>query len=146
MLSLIIALLASAGALAFALVVARQIVAEDEGDDTMKEIALAIQEGASAFLQREYTFLAVFVVVVTIVLAIFIDYDVLDRFGDQARQPHGCTPHGLLLRHRRHRVGDGGLRRYADCRASQRPHRREGTRSASTRHCGSPSPPASSWA
>jgi K(+)-stimulated pyrophosphate-energized sodium pump len=84
MLSLLIAILASAGALVFALVVARSIIAEDEGDDTMKTIATAIQEGASAFLQREYTFLAGFVVVVAIVLTVFIDYDVLDRFGEQA--------------------------------------------------------------
>ncbi len=84
MLSLIIALAASAAALVFALYVARTIIAEDEGDDTMKEIAYAIQEGASAFLKREYTFLAAFVVVVTLVLAIFIDYDILNRFGEQA--------------------------------------------------------------
>jgi K(+)-stimulated pyrophosphate-energized sodium pump len=84
MLSLIIALLASAVALVFALVVAKSIVKEDEGDDTMKAIAVAIQEGASAFLRREYTFLAGFVVVVAIILTVFIDYDVLDRFGEQA--------------------------------------------------------------
>jgi len=49
MLSLIIALLASIAALAFALAVARTIIAEDEGDDTMRTIATAIQEGAMPF-------------------------------------------------------------------------------------------------
>jgi K(+)-stimulated pyrophosphate-energized sodium pump len=84
MLSLIIALLASIAALVFAMAVAKSIVKEDEGDDTMKGIAVAIQEGANAFLRREYTFLAGFVVVVTIILALFIDYDILNRFGEQA--------------------------------------------------------------
>ena len=60
--ALIIALVASLGALGFAMYVARGVIAEDQGDDTMKSIALAIQEGASAFLKREYTFLAAFVV------------------------------------------------------------------------------------
>ncbi len=80
---LIVALVASFGALSFAFVVAQMILKEDEGDDVMKEIAVAIQEGASAFLRREYAFLAAFVVTVFVVLTIFIDYDVLDRFGDQ---------------------------------------------------------------
>src|SRR5690606_14873662 len=84
MVSLLIALAASIVALGFAMYVARTILAEEEGDDTMRGIAAAIQEGAGAFLRREYTFLAGFVVVVAIILAVFIDYDVLDRFGEQA--------------------------------------------------------------
>jgi K(+)-stimulated pyrophosphate-energized sodium pump len=84
MISIIIAVVAGLVALAFALAVSRMILAEDEGDETMRGIAHAIQEGASAFLRREYTYLAVFVVVVTLVLAIFVDYDVLGRFGEQA--------------------------------------------------------------
>ena len=78
--SLIIALVTAIVALLFAAFTARRVIAEDEGDETMRSIAKAIQEGASAFLRREYTFLGAFVIVVTIVLAIFIDYDVLDRF------------------------------------------------------------------
>ena len=77
---LIIALIASASALLFALAVSRRVLKEDEGNDEMRAIAVAIQEGATAFLRREYTFLLVFVAVVTAVLIIFIDYDILDRF------------------------------------------------------------------
>jgi K(+)-stimulated pyrophosphate-energized sodium pump len=37
------------------------------GNAKMQEIALAIQEGSRAFLQREYTWLAVFVAVTAVV-------------------------------------------------------------------------------
>jgi K(+)-stimulated pyrophosphate-energized sodium pump len=83
MLAIVIAVVAALVALAFALIVAQRVLKEDEGDDTMRAIAVAIQEGAGAFLRREYTFLAGFVVVVAIIIAVFIDFDVLDRFGEQ---------------------------------------------------------------
>jgi len=81
--NLLVALGAGVIALLFAAWTARRVLAEDEGTDTMKTIARAIQEGAAAFLRREYTFLSVFVVIVAVALAVFVDYDVLDRFGPQ---------------------------------------------------------------
>ncbi|MGD8543688.1 MAG: sodium-translocating pyrophosphatase, partial [Candidatus Bathyarchaeota archaeon] len=45
---------------------------QNSGTAKMQEIAEAIREGANAFLKREYMYLAVFVVVVAAVLAIFI--------------------------------------------------------------------------
>jgi K(+)-stimulated pyrophosphate-energized sodium pump len=45
---------------------------QNSGTAKMQEIAEAIREGANAFLKREYTYLAVFVVVVAAALAIFI--------------------------------------------------------------------------
>lgn len=60
-------------ALAFALYLATRIRSEDAGNERMKEIAAAIQEGAMAFLGREYRYLAVFVAVLFIVLAWQID-------------------------------------------------------------------------
>ncbi|MEJ5220882.1 MAG: sodium-translocating pyrophosphatase [Tepidiforma sp.] len=81
--NLLVALGAGVIALLFAAWTARRVLAEDEGTETMKQIARAIQEGAAAFLRREYTFLAVFVVIVAVALAVFVDYDVLDRFGPQ---------------------------------------------------------------
>ena len=80
---LILALVAGAAGLVFAVITARQLMTEDEGDETMRAIGVSIQEGAAAFLQREYTFLAGFVVVVTIVLAVFIDFDTLDKLPDE---------------------------------------------------------------
>jgi K(+)-stimulated pyrophosphate-energized sodium pump len=81
--NLLVALGAGVIALLFAAWTARRVLAEEEGTDTMKTIARAIQEGAAAFLRREYTFLSVFVVIVAVALAVFVDYDVLDRFGPQ---------------------------------------------------------------
>lgn len=69
--------------LIFAVVSARQLMTEDEGDETMRSIGVSIQEGAAAFLRREYSFLAGFVVVVTVVLTVFIDFDVLDKLPDK---------------------------------------------------------------
>ncbi|MYJ93705.1 MAG: sodium-translocating pyrophosphatase [Chloroflexi bacterium] len=78
---LIFAIIAAVLALLFAAVRVRDVLAEDEGNDLMKTIARAIQAGAATFLKREYTFLAGFVAVVFVVLLIFIDLDVLDKFG-----------------------------------------------------------------
>ena len=79
MIILYLAIAAGVVALIFALLLTLNILRQDEGDETVRFIGKAIQEGAKAFLTREYTVLAVFVVIVCIVLAIFIDYDVLGR-------------------------------------------------------------------
>ena len=62
----------AAGALAllFAFWKASWVSKQDPGDDTMKEIAKRIQEGAMAFLAREYKVLSIFVVVVAVLLAV----------------------------------------------------------------------------
>ena len=68
-------------ALLFALVTTRLVLKEDTGNDTMRAIAKLIQEGAAAFLRREYTFLAGFVALVAVLIAAFVDYDVTGKFG-----------------------------------------------------------------
>ena len=55
---LILAIVAGVIALAFAGYLAQRVLSADEGTDLMKEIGAAIQEGANAFLKREYTVLA----------------------------------------------------------------------------------------
>ena len=45
---------------------------QDSGTKRMREISDAIREGANAFLKREYTILAAFVVVVAVLLGIFL--------------------------------------------------------------------------
>ncbi|MCC5910300.1 MAG: sodium-translocating pyrophosphatase [Clostridiaceae bacterium] len=60
-------------ALIFAFVLTNRINAVDAGNERMKEIASYIQEGAMAFLTREYKSLAIFVVVLAVVLAIGIN-------------------------------------------------------------------------
>ena len=79
---LIFAVITAAVALAFALLRVRDVLAEDEGNDTMRRIGAAIQLGAATFLRREYTFLAAFVGVVFVILLVFVDLDVLDKFDD----------------------------------------------------------------
>ena len=63
-------------ALGFAAFLARQVVASDAGNDTMRTISLAIQEGATAFLRREYRALAIFTLVVAIVLGVALSVNV----------------------------------------------------------------------
>jgi K(+)-stimulated pyrophosphate-energized sodium pump len=50
----------------------RNVLSYDQGNDTMRNIAQAIQEGASAFLNREYRFLAIFVLVVAAAIYILL--------------------------------------------------------------------------
>ena len=66
-------LIASVLALGFVGYLASVILKESDGNQRMREIARAIQQGATAFLKREYIYLAVFTVVLVIILAIFID-------------------------------------------------------------------------
>jgi len=64
-------LIPAAGVLAllFALIKTAWVKKQDAGDDTMQTIAGHIQEGAMAFLGREYRVLAIFVIVVAVLLA-----------------------------------------------------------------------------
>jgi K(+)-stimulated pyrophosphate-energized sodium pump len=78
---LYLALGAGVLALLFAVVTTQRVLREDTGTETMRSIAALIQAGAAAFLRREYTFLAVFVVVVAAVIAIFVDLDVTGKFA-----------------------------------------------------------------
>ncbi len=63
----VVALIALA-ALAVAAVLVRQVLAADEGTEKMQEIAAAVQEGAAAYLTRQFRTLAVFAVIVFFVL------------------------------------------------------------------------------
>ncbi len=69
----------SIGAGVLALLVAaflfRVVTSRPVGGQAVQEIGALIQEGAMAFLRREYTILAAFVVVIFVVLALFIDYN-----------------------------------------------------------------------
>ncbi len=55
-------------ALAFAYYLVREVLAAGEGTEKMKEIARAIQEGASAYLKRQYRTLGIFLAILTIAL------------------------------------------------------------------------------
>jgi K(+)-stimulated pyrophosphate-energized sodium pump len=68
-------------ALVFAFITAQRVLREDTGTDTMRSIAALIQAGAAAFLRREYTFLAAFVAVVAVLVAVFVDFDITGKFA-----------------------------------------------------------------
>ena len=81
MIIFILAFAAAAIGLVFALLLALNILKQDKGNETVQFIGRAIQEGAMAFLSREYRLLAIFVVIIFVVLAALIDYDLLGRIG-----------------------------------------------------------------
>ena len=60
-------------ALLFAAYKAHYVQKADPGNERMQEIASAIAEGADAFLKSEYKILAIFIVVLFALIAIFID-------------------------------------------------------------------------
>ncbi|MGY1632591.1 sodium-translocating pyrophosphatase [Geodermatophilus sp. SYSU D01186] len=65
-----IVLAISIAALAFAAYLVRAVMAADQGTVTMRDIAKAVQEGAAAYLRRQFRTLAVFAVIVFLVLLV----------------------------------------------------------------------------
>ncbi|MBE2236401.1 MAG: sodium-translocating pyrophosphatase [Caldilineaceae bacterium] len=78
--SVVIALVLSLVGIGFVIYQMRRVLAEDQGNQTMREISHAIQVGAAAFLRREYTYLAGFVVVVALILGAFINWQTALNF------------------------------------------------------------------
>ncbi|HVE73955.1 MAG TPA: sodium-translocating pyrophosphatase [Mycobacteriales bacterium] len=74
-------LLTSLVALAFAGVFAREVLAAGQGTPKMIEIARAVQEGAAAYLRRQFRTLAVFAVVVFLLLFLLPAEDGSVRVG-----------------------------------------------------------------
>ena len=87
MLIFIIAIIAGLVALSFAGILTIYVLKQDEGNDKVKFIGKSIQDGAMAFLSREYRMLSVFVVAMFIVLAVFIDLDVLGKIEGEGTWP-----------------------------------------------------------
>jgi K(+)-stimulated pyrophosphate-energized sodium pump len=75
---------------------ARYVLTHDEGPELVRSTGRLIQQGAMAFLRREYTILAVFVAVVAALVTLLIDFNVLDndRIAQliEARQQFGAGP------------------------------------------------------
>lgn len=66
----LIATLSSIAALFWARKFYAEMMAADEGNDLMKEIAQSVRQGADAYLKQQYKWVAVFFVVVAVLLAI----------------------------------------------------------------------------
>jgi K(+)-stimulated pyrophosphate-energized sodium pump len=59
-------------AIVYGIVIGRWVLAKDAGTPRMQEIAAAVQEGASAYLRRQYTTIGIVGVAVLIVLFLFL--------------------------------------------------------------------------
>jgi K(+)-stimulated pyrophosphate-energized sodium pump len=68
------ALIAAIIAIVYGLVLAGSILKKSPGNDKMQSIAKAIQEGASAYLNKQYTTIAYIAIVLVIVLWIFLGW------------------------------------------------------------------------
>ncbi|GGY37276.1 sodium-translocating pyrophosphatase [Parvularcula lutaonensis] len=66
--SLMLVILAGLVAVAYGIVTTRQVMAAPAGNERMQEIASAIQEGASAYLTRQYTTITIVGVIVAVIL------------------------------------------------------------------------------
>jgi len=71
--SLIFALACAAAAILYGVVSIKWVLAKPTGNDRMREIAAAIQEGASAYLNRQYTTIGVVGVILFLVIFFALD-------------------------------------------------------------------------
>ncbi len=70
---LIFALLCAVAALAYGVISVKWILAQPQGNERMREIAGAIQEGANAYLNRQYTTISVVGMIILVILWIALD-------------------------------------------------------------------------
>jgi K(+)-stimulated pyrophosphate-energized sodium pump len=61
-------------ALIYGLITARQVLARDPGNARMQEIAAAVQEGARAYLNRQYATIGIVGVIILIILALVLGF------------------------------------------------------------------------
>ncbi|MGD2117804.1 MAG: sodium-translocating pyrophosphatase [Chromatiales bacterium] len=71
--SLIFALVCAGAAIAYGIWSVRWLLAKPGGNEKMQEISQAIQEGASAYLARQYTTIAIVGVILVIIIAVFLE-------------------------------------------------------------------------
>ena len=133
-----VVLVISLAALGFAAYLVKAVLAADQGTVKMREIAQAVQEGAAAYLRRQFRTLGVFAVIVFLLLLVLpvADGGWGTRVGRAVFFLVGAVFSAL-----------GRLHRHDAGHPRQRPGRRRGPRPAATgRPSASRSAPAASSA
>ncbi|HET8640231.1 MAG TPA: sodium-translocating pyrophosphatase [Solirubrobacterales bacterium] len=70
----VIALVCAGAAVVYGLLVTQSLLSKPAGNDRMREISGAVQEGAQAYLNRQYTIIAALAIPIAIVLWLLQDY------------------------------------------------------------------------
>jgi K(+)-stimulated pyrophosphate-energized sodium pump len=70
----VVALVCAGAAVVYGLLVTQRLLAKSPGNDRMREISGAVQEGAQAYLSRQYTIIAAVAVPIAVLLLILQDY------------------------------------------------------------------------
>jgi len=65
-----VALVSSVVGLLFVALLVREVLRSDQGSETMAQISHAVQQGARAFLKREYSYVSILVIVVAALIAL----------------------------------------------------------------------------
>lgn len=79
--ALLIVILLGALSIAYGVVTAKQVMSLDPGSPRMQEIAKAIQEGASAYLKRQYTTIGIVGIVLFVLVALWLGFAVAIGFA-----------------------------------------------------------------
>jgi K(+)-stimulated pyrophosphate-energized sodium pump len=70
----VVALVCAGAAVLYGLLVTQRLLAKPAGNDRMREISGAVQEGAQAYLNRQYTIIAALAVPIAVLLLVLQDY------------------------------------------------------------------------
>ena len=70
----VVALVCAGAAVVYGLIVTQRLLAKSPGNDRMQEISGAVQEGAQAYLNRQYTIIAAVAIPLAIVLLVLQDW------------------------------------------------------------------------
>ncbi|MEW8398048.1 MAG: sodium/proton-translocating pyrophosphatase, partial [Candidatus Thiodiazotropha sp.] len=94
---LIFALVCAIAALGYGFLSVKWILAQPEGNEKMREIAGAVQEGAKAYLNRQYTTIGIVGIILFVILWYFLGTATAIGLASPARR---SNPHHYRQRHR----------------------------------------------
>ncbi|MGI8846075.1 MAG: sodium/proton-translocating pyrophosphatase, partial [Thermoleophilaceae bacterium] len=78
---IIVALVCAGAAVVYGLTTARWLLAKSPGTQAMQDISTAVQEGAQAYLKRQYQIIGIVAVILVVVLAIALDIETAIGFA-----------------------------------------------------------------